>query len=100
MSFDLLSNGLSGTLREQADKFTIFPQTAQQDVLGFYVRRAKLTCFVMGEENRPARLFRVSLDHGTTPKRIFYDRFASSRDIPALRPAQSRRPRRLRLAVG
>src|SRR6266849_4301298 len=64
MSFDLLVDGLWGRAGEQADQFLILPQEAQQDVLGFYNRRTKLTGLVAGEENCPPSLLGVSLKHG------------------------------------
>ena len=48
---------------EQPYQLTIFPEKAQQDVLGFYVRRAKVAGLIAGGENRSACLLGVPLEH-------------------------------------
>ena len=66
MSLNLLSDGLNGGLgaQEAVGKGLVFPQEAEQQVLSFNIRTAKLTRLVAGEEDDAPCLLCITLKHG------------------------------------
>ena len=65
VTFDLLPDGIDGRVRPQKPirQLFVFPQEAEQQMLGLDVGAAKLARLVPGEENYAPRLFRVTLKH-------------------------------------
>src|SRR5262249_54403596 len=70
-AFDLAANGFDRDLRARKkpprERF-VFTHQAEQQMLRFDRRRAKLRSFVTSEENYPARFFSVAFEHRTLRK--------------------------------
>src|ERR1700691_605305 len=65
VTLDLLADGLYRGVRaqESTSEGFIFGQEPQQQVLGLYIRRPDLACFVLREENPEHAFLRIALKH-------------------------------------
>src|ERR1039458_10033097 len=65
MTLDLLPDGLNRGVRAQETvrQGLIFAQEPQQQMLGLYIRRPELACFVARKENDAPGFLRVTFKH-------------------------------------
>src|SRR6202041_169839 len=76
VAFDLLADGLDRSVRAQESigQGFIFAQEPQQQVLGLYIRRPELACFVAREENHAPGFLRITFKHNAPSPEPFRPR--------------------------
>src|ERR1700683_2851135 len=76
VTLDLLADGLYRGVRAQESigQGFVFAQEPQQQVLGLYIRRPELACFVARKKDDAPGFLRITFKHNALPPETFWSR--------------------------
>src|SRR5580658_7428196 len=89
VTLNLLADGLNRGVRAQESigQGFVFAQEPQQQVLGLYIRRPELACFVARKKDDAPGFLRITFKHNALPPEPFWSRRHWLRlDLPKPRP--------------